>query len=804
MFAKVIIDIPIAQVNRVFDYLVPQEWEEMVELGMRVEVPFGNRNLLGFIVGFSDVSNFEGELKSITKLLDYTSYLNNELIELSDYLSEQLQVFRIDILQTMLPNLLKVKYESLVLIHSLQQFNQMTHLELNEAMISKTELETLLSSKQIKQLIEQKIIELEYRVIDKKTTKKENWLVINQSKEELLQEKQLLKKNAVHQMKLIEFLLENYQQQSFTQKNLVEELKISHATIKVAENKGWICLEKKAVYRNPLANKSFQKTQSKVLRPQQFEAFKKIEEDIHNPKANIYLLEGITGSGKTEIYLQLMEQAQSKNKSALLLVPEISLTPQMVERVVGRFGKGVAVLHSGLSTTEKYDEWQRILKGEATIVVGARSSIFAPLNDLGIIIIDEEHETSYKQSDNPRYHAREVALWRGEYHQCPVVLGSATPSLESRARAQVGRYQLITILERANLAPLPQVELVDMTKVLVTQTYTEISPQLQQAMIEVINRGQQVVLLLNRRGYASYVQCRECGYVIQCPHCDISLTYHKQSNKLKCHYCDFQQEFVTSCPSCGSHHLRNQGSGTQKIEESLHELLPQVRILRMDNDTTRRKGDHERILNQFANREADILLGTQMIAKGLDFENVTLVGVINADTALNIPDFRASEKTFQLLTQVAGRTGRGALSGRVIIQTYNPEHYVMQLAIKHDYENFFLYEMKRRHIGNYPPYYFTTLITIASKNQGLAEQKSYELHNILSNSSLEANRQLLILGPARGGIAKINDVYYFQLLLKYKNKRDIRKQIIDIVNEAQKESKKGLYVNIDHEPYHFI
>ena len=527
--------------------------------------------------------------------------------------------------------------------------------------------------------------------------------------------------------------------------------------------------------------------------------YEQIAQALEEHQDQTFLLEGVTGSGKTEVYLQLMAKASQMGRGAILLVPEIALTPQMVRQVKSRFQTGVAVLHSGLTNSQKYDEWRRIIRGQATIVVGARSSIFAPIRDLGLVIIDEEHETTYKQSDTPRYHAREVAIWRCHYHQAPLLLGSATPSLESRSRAQVGRYQHLRLPERVNGRPLPPVTLVDMTKEMVQQTTDELSSVLKDKIADRLAKGQQIVLLLNRRGYASYMLCRECGQVIQCPRCDISLTYHKHEHRLKCHYCDYQSPVPDHCPNCYSDYLRTFGLGTQKIEELLNQHFPDARVIRMDMDTTRKKGQHEALLDSFRRHEADILLGTQMIAKGLDFENVTLVGVINADTALNLPDFRAGEKTFQLLTQVAGRTGRGRFEGEVLIQTYNPDHYVMQLAQQHDYESFFYYEMKRRHLGHYPPYFYTTLITISSKYQAKAQAMSHQVKQAL----LASGAAIEMLGPSQGAIARINERYYFQLLLKYKDGQVIKESLGTILDQSQLEAKQGIYITIDHEPLFF-
>lgn len=802
MIVKVIVDIPSAQVNRPFDYEVPNELAPLVQLGMRVQVPFGPRQLLGFIVAIEEQSTFESKLKPITALLDYESFLNEELLNLSDYLAEHLQAFRISILQAMLPNMLKVKYQNVFIIQQPALFAEKIS-NVQGTVIDKEKLEHLLPKAVIKDLLDKGVIALEYRVADQATVKMITYVKSALSTSELQTVLAEMGKRAPKLKQLVAFLLETAVVQ-FTYKELSELAQVSQATIKSAIDKGILLKFEQQAYRDPFAHSEFKLTQKRAFTAQQQTAYDKIERAMQDADSRTFLLEGVTGSGKTEIYLQLMDRARQSGKGAILLVPEIALTPQMVNQVKGRFQSGVAVLHSGLSTSEKYDEWRRISRGEATIVVGARSSIFAPVQNIGILIIDEEHETTYKQADTPRYHARDVALWRSQCHHCPLVLGSATPSLESRSRAQVGKYELIQLTQRVNQTPLPPVNIIDMTQQVVSQTADELSTILQEGIANRLVKGEQVVLLLNRRGYASYMLCRECGYVFQCPRCDISLTYHKHEHRLKCHYCDYHEPVAQQCPQCQSEYLRTHGLGTQKVAETLARLYPQARVIRMDVDTTRRKGDHERLLNQFANHEADILLGTQMIAKGLDFEKVTLVGVINADTALNLPDFRASEKTFQLLTQVAGRTGRGRFKGEVMIQTYNPEHYVMQFAKRHDYESFFFYEMKRRHLGNYPPYYYTTLITVASKNQAAANQKIYELKAALYDAHLEQAGQLLLLGPSRGAIAKLNESYYFQILLKYKDKTLIQERLNQVLEAAQQASRHGVYINIDHEPLGFM
>lgn len=811
MYVQVIVDLPASQVNHPFDYVVPEAWQDAIELGIRVNVPFGKRQLLGFVVGISQSSSYQGNVKPISEVLDYQSFLNPELVQLSQFLAEKLHAFRIDILQAMLPNMLRVKYQTVLTIKSIDKLNAVLAEENQSTIpekiveIDKKMLEQQLSKNQIKQLVQAGILGQEYRVIDQTTTKKIPVLTISHTAEEYQTIKERLAKNAKRQHQIIDYLIDKQfpvgHQILLT--DFMDQVGVMRAHINIAIERQWVQLEEREAYRDPLENLNIPKTEPQRLKPSQQAAYQPMAEAIIQESGETFLLEGVTGSGKTEVYLQLIQVAINQGKSAILLVPEIALTPQMVRRVTSRFGLEVAVLHSNLTVTQRYDEWRRIINQEAHVVVGARSSIFAPLDNIGVIIIDEEHETTYKQTDNPRYHARDVASWRSHYHQAPLILGSATPSLESRARAEVGRYRHIMMSERINQRPLPPVEIVDMSKLLVSQTNHELSPQLEEKIKEKLAKNEQIILMLNRRGYASYLLCRECGFVVQCPRCDISLTYHKYENKLKCHYCDYQQSVPHACPQCHSEHLRQHGIGTQKLTATLEQVFPQARILRMDNDTTRKRGQHEAILSQFANQEADILVGTQMIAKGLDFKRVTLVGIVNADTSLYLPDFRASEKTFQLLTQVSGRTGRGQYPGEVVIQTYNPDHYVIQLAQRHDYEQFFYYEMKYRHTGNYPPYFYTTQITISSKNQGLAQRKSYDVKLAL-DKYLNQQNQVTILGPSKGSIARINDVYYFQLLLKYKDEKAVQTALDYVLSMSQEDIRKGIYIGIDHHPLFFM
>ena len=499
---------------------------------------------------------------------------------------------------------------------------------------------------------------------------------------------------------------------------------------------------------------------------------------------NKYLLWGVTGSGKTEVYMELIDKVLKQGKNAIMLVPEISLTPQIVDRFVTRFGTDIAILHSGLSDYEKYDEYRKIINEKVRIVVGARSAVFAPLKNIGIIIMDEEHSSTYKQDNSPRYHARDVAMMRGEYHNAPVLLGSATPSLESFARAGRGVYKLLTLTKRAGGGELPDVQIVDMKSEIKKGNFI-LSELLVKKIKEKLTNNEQIILLLNRRGYSSMLTCRDCGNVLKCPNCDISLTYHKSSNTNRCHYCNYSIKNVDKCNVCGSSNIKEYGLGTEKLEEEIVRMFS-ARVVRMDMDTTSKKGMHEKIIADFGDHKYDILLGTQMIAKGLDFPLVTLVGVINADSSLNVPDFRSAENTYQLLSQVAGRAGRGNLVGEVIIQSYNPEHYSITYAKKHDYLSFYKEEMSIRKLLNYPPYYYITLVNISSRNY---EDGFKEANKIGEYLKRNLDKNTIVLGPSMANVFRINNVYHYQCIIKYK-KDLLLNQVLTKLDEIYKSNTK--------------
>ena len=513
---------------------------------------------------------------------------------------------------------------------------------------------------------------------------------------------------------------------------------------------------------------------------------------------NTYLLYGVTGSGKTEVYMEIIDYYLSLGKKSIVLVPEISLTPQMIERFERRFGKRIAAIHSGLSDGEKYDEYRRIARGEASIVIGARSAVFAPLDNIGIIIIDEEHSDSYKQSDpSPRYHARDIAILRSKYHKCSVLLGSATPSLESMARAEKGVYKLLSLPHRVNGKELPLVNIIDMNKE-IRKVKGHFSLELVDAIRSRLEKNEQVILLLNRRGYSSFVTCKNCGYTFKCPNCDITLTYHKSSNTLRCHYCGHGEKVFDTCPECKEKALNNLGVGTQKIEEELNKLFPESKILRMDYDTTSKKGMHEKMIESFRNHEYDILLGTQMVAKGLDFSNVTLVGVINADTSLNIPDFRSSENTFALLSQVAGRSGRASKTGSVIIQTFNPEHYAINLCRNHDYLSFYKQEMMIRRQLKYPPYYYICNIRVSGKDASYILGEALKIKNSLERNLVST----IILGPSSSSLFKMNNVFRYNIILKYKKEDNLYLILSKVIEHYLSNNK--IKIDVDFNPSQMI
>ena len=795
--AKIIVDVPLMQTDQPYSYKIPEEFKDMLEVGMRVHVPFGkaNRLIQGIVLGIeqeNDAEVAEDDLKEIAEVLDFSPVLTEEQLWLAEELRKSVFSYKISILKAMLPGFLNSSYDKI--LYPLEGLNQKDRDRLfgsqESLAFSSLDLE---KQAEMMRLTRKGLLKLEYQAVDQKKVKTQSWVQVNLDKLEKLE----ISNRAKKKLELREYLLAHLETVP-----LADLLKhYSREQINFFVEHGAITMVQKEVQRSAAYFEGIESNQALELNPEQKEACEAVVGAI-GKKHPPFLLQGITGSGKTEVYLQIIQGALDMGKTAIVLVPEISLTPQMTERFIARFGEQVAILHSGLSNGEKYDEWRKVERGDAQVVVGARSAIFAPLKDLGVIIIDEEHEASYKQDSNPRYHARDVAILRAQYNRAALVLGSATPSLESRARAGKGVYQHFRLTKRANpLASVPEVQLIDFRDYIGQNETSNFTPPLIEAIQDRLAKKEQIVLMLNRRGYSSFVMCRECGTVDICPNCDISLTLHMDTKTMNCHYCGFSKEIPHVCPNCQSRSIRYYGTGTQKAYDELAELFPEARILRMDVDTTRKKGSHQALLEQFGNGEADILLGTQMIAKGLDFPNVTLVGVLNADTALNLPDFRSSERTFQLLTQVAGRAGRAEKAGQVLIQSYNPNHYAIRFAKNQDYEGFYAYEMGIRRQLGYPPYYFTIGITLSHKKEEEVLKRAYQVMEILRSGLSDAS---IILGPTPKPIARTHNLYHYQILIKYRLEDELASTLNQVLALTQERENSELRLSIDHEPQQFL
>lgn len=717
MQAKIIVELPSKKVDKEFIYNIPLYLD--IKIGSIVKVPFGNRLIEGFVL---DIGIFPTEytLKDIDSIVN-RDVLNTELIELGKYISKTTISSLSSAYQSMLP-------------------------------------------KGIKASIKNKV-----------STSKKRYMVLNQDIN-IINNYIDNNRRYIKQVNILNEVINN-------NKVLVPRL---DSSINTLLNKDLIKLVYEEEYRYKV--ESFNSNKKITLSLEQEKVINIIKEDMD--KYNTYLLYGVTGSGKTEVYVELVKECVRQGKQAIVLVPEIGLTEQIVSRfkigleriemgsnIEGERKVNIAVLHSGLSEGERYDEYRRIKEENVDVVIGTRSAIFSPLKNIGIIVIDEEQSTSYKQDCNPRYHARDVAIWRGKWHKCPIVLGSATPSLESFARAGNGVYRLVTMLKRAGSAKLPVVTVVDMKKEAKRGNFI-LSEKLVQNMKDVIARGKQVMLLLNRRGYSSAFICRDCSHTEKCPNCDITLTYHKSSNRFSCHYCGFSKVRDGICSKCGSDNVMDYGIGTERLVEEVERLIDGARVVRMDLDTTGRKGSHQRIIRQFDSGVYNVLVGTQMIAKGLDFPNVVLVGVISADSSLNVPDFRSSERTFELLTQVSGRSGRGVDAGEVIVQSFDTGHYSLEYARRQDYVGFYREEMKMRKVLKYSPYYYIVVVSVLSKDYKEGMREARKVGEYL-RSKLDG--EAIVLGPAMANVFKMNNVYRYKCTVKYR-KSDKLEEVLTFID----------------------
>lgn len=761
MVVKVIVNHGTRAPDKLYDYLVGEEYEDRIEIGSRLKVPFGakNREVEAYVFGIKKKSNAKN-LKSVIDVYDRA--FDEKMLPLIEWMRDSLVCPYIDIIKTIVPRGSINKPDEWI---EILQYSEDEVSKILEAHGGQMEINELLScydtdiTNKINALVKDGILKRTYRDrydVKSAAVRVAYSVIEGDDTAEIIKS---LQNRAPVQARMLDILsTASY----ISLADLVKFSDGSYGAIRGLLKKGYIECRDVQVFRNPI--KSAQRDTKKTLTPEQKSALERIEACFGEGYRE-FLLHGVTGSGKTEVFLQAIELCIGSGKKAVMLVPEISLTPQMVSRFSARFGERIAVFHSGLSMGERYDEWCRIRDGRADVVIGARSAVFAPFDNIGMIIMDEEHEQSYKSEMQPRYSTHEVARFRAKQHNALFISASATPKVESYYDALCGKKELITINTRVNDSKLPDVSIVDMRGELAKGNRSILSDKLREEIEQNLKRKEQTILLLNRRGFSTFVSCRSCGYVAECPNCSISLTYHKFSDTLRCHYCGYTIKNYTKCPSCQSNYIRYFGGGTQKVQEEITKLFPEAKVMRMDNDTTSGKGGHERLLNEFERTGADILVGTQMVAKGLDFPNVTLVGVISADTSLFADDFRAAERTFDLLEQVTGRAGRAEKEGRAIIQTYSPENSAVVLASKHCYRDFYNEEIKVRRAMNYPP--FCDIVSIGFSGpdeQSVAECAKKFAKAVTDNKEL--NGKMRLIGPIRASIARIQNKYRWQIIIK--------------------------------------
>ena len=741
MVAEVIINSKAKQLNRTFDYNIPKEMEELILIGSKVLVPFGKMKTLeeAHVVKIKEKSQYE--IKDIAKV---ENGLTNKQIELANWMAKRYFCTISDCIRLMQTPGTNAK-------------------------------------------------DVNKRIQDKKI----NVVYLKKDFEEINFEIETKKIKSEKQVRILNFVKDN---EGCTIPDIEAFTDCSRAIVNTLIKNEYLELVEQKVERNPLENKNIENTNNLKLTEEQQNAFNKISTSMDRKKYEEFLLYGVTGSGKTEVYLQLIDKAQKVGKSAIVLVPEISLTPQMLDRFISRFGKEtIAVLHSKLSIGERHDEWERIKENKAKIVIGARSAIFAPVKDLGIIIIDEEHDSSYKSEANPKYDAKEVAKKIAKQENVPLVLGSATPDLRTFYNAkETEKITLLELTKRANNSNLPKVEIVDLKQELANGNRSMLSFDLYQAIEQNLKDKLQTILFLNRRGYSTFIMCRNCGYTVKCKNCNISMTYHSYENKLKCHYCGYEENVVTKCPECGSDKIRYFGTGTQKLEQEILKQFPQAKTIRMDVDTVTKKNSHEQILNKFKNDGIDILIGTQMVVKGHHFPKVTLVGVIAADSSLNIDDYRATERTFQILTQVAGRAGRENLPGKVIIQTYNPENFSIQDAQKQNYQEFYETEITLRKQLKYPPFCDIIIIGFNSLNEAEIKKVSNKAYEYLIKNL--NNEEFKTFKPMPSPIDKIQNRFRWRIIIKGNMNEQANGVLNDLLKEIYSENYKNTKVSVDVNP----
>ncbi len=811
--ASVIISNATREFDKEYHYIIPESMIDCVVPGIRVVLPFGrsNRSVEGYVIDLLDRTEMKG-LKEIKKVLDKKPVLSKSTINLVRWMKERYMCTTWDAIRCTLPPGIGLKSEFSVklLVNDSNAKGVMKKiLEALSLNSGECELEILKKSvnsksftKNIKKLVELGFIDVleSYNTGVKEKTVKAAF--INQPREEIIDEIESNRIKTIQQIRILEMLLDN---EFISVQDIVRFSGVSSGVLDTLKKYGYIDYKDIAVNRDPMKHRVFEKTEPLVPTIQQSVVLKDVIEKMDCGDFGEILLHGVTGSGKTEVYLQLIQHCLTKDMQAIVLVPEISLTPQMVERFKGRFGNDVAVLHSRLSLGERYDQWKLIKDNKIKVAVGARSAVFAPFERLGLIIIDEEHENTYKSEVTPKYHARDVARERCRFSNAILLYGSATPSVETYYKAKNAQINLVEITDRANNMIMPAVELVDMRRELDEGNRSIFSNKLSDEIFKNIEASQQTILFLNRRGFSTFILCRNCGYTLKCRSCNVSMTYHAHEDRLICHYCGYTIKNPETCPMCKSNHIRHFGTGTQRVEENIKKKFSGCTVVRMDMDTTTYKNSHEELLRTFKEENINILVGTQMIAKGHDFPNVTLVGVLAADSLLNTGDYRASERTFQLITQVAGRAGRGKLAGRVVIQTYNTEDFSILAACKHDYISFYNQEIKIREILDYPPYTEIATVIVSGINDRNAEDTSKLVKKNLNESFSEFAGKADILGPARSPLSKIKNKYRWRIIIKCNDKDMLIKALSKVLDSFyNKKGRNAIDISVDINPVNML
>ena len=817
-FAEVALPIPLRQT---FTYGLPENLAEVVKLGARLLVPFGKRQLTGYVVALHETLSEELEIeaeaiKDALEIIDTEPLVTEEILRLTQWTADYYSAAWGEILKASLPAGVNSATEQIVSITAAgrDEILKISQSKLNSA---KAQILTFLTETQeismrelgkkfgasaaqraVRELAKQNWVSTFQRTLTTKVKPKRRKAVrllppeFHQANQKPLNETQ---------NRIVEILISENGEAGFVE--LIDAADTSASAIQTLEKRGIVQIFTREVFRDPLKDAQIPDALNLELTDEQTAVFNEIKNALQAKKYQAFLLHGVTGSGKTEVYIRAMKFALEKGKSSLMLVPEIALTPIFSRRLRQVFGDEVAILHSNLSTGERFDEWRRIRSGKARIAIGTRSAVFAPLDNLGLIIVDEEHDSSYRQHESPFYHARDAAVVRANFAGAVIVLGSATPALESFHNAHVEKYKYLSLPNRIGNRPLARAEVVDMREVFREDGKPAVfSPQLLQAIEETHSKGEQSIILLNRRGYSSFVLCRSCGESIRCQNCEITLTFHKREHALICHYCNFRARVPKKCPTCESKFLFFIGEGTEQVEDILRNKFSDLRIARIDRDTTRKRKTFEETLIEFSEHKIDMLVGTQMLAKGHDFPNVTLVGVISVDASLGLPDFRAAERTFQLLTQVAGRAGRGILQGRVIIQSFYPEHYVLRHAVTQSYENFYDEEIRFRRNLHYPPFTALACITIHHENYAYAFDNAQIFRDCLNHANHE--RKTRILGVAPAPIPRLKGEHRLQILIKSVNRKKLRELLDFALAEAQEKACDLRIVNVEIDPVNLL